>query len=101
ANVLHKLSVDLRLDLPLKVLTICRLNVAGNFQRDARSLGNIDGNMSALKRRNSAYKAEEPLLLFHESILTHINAMMNRTHLWHRLLFALSFADANVMDIRI
>jgi hypothetical protein len=27
--------------------------------------------------------------------------MMNRVHLWHRFQFALSFADANVVDIRI
>src|SRR5215469_3855980 len=41
-RVLHEPPINLRLDLSFKVITILRLNVAGNLQRDSGSLCHIN-----------------------------------------------------------
>ena len=82
-RVLHEPAINLRLDLSFKVITILRLNVAGNLQRDSGSLCHINSNMGALQRRNSAYKTEVLLLVLNGLILAKIDAMVDGSHFRH------------------
>src|SRR5205823_2536937 len=99
ADVLHQLSVDLWLDLSLEIFTVHGLNVTGNLEGDSSALRHINGNVSPLERSYSADKAEVRLFVLDQFILNQINAMVDRVHPGHGLLFALRVTDADVLDL--
>src|SRR5437764_4287802 len=46
--VLHEVAVHLRLDFLLEVFAVHRLHIVSDLQRDPSTLGNLDGEVSAL-----------------------------------------------------
>jgi hypothetical protein len=66
-----------------KVFAIYRLDVAGNLKRNSRAFRDVDGEMSSFERRDPADEAQIRQFLFHKTIETEVDSVMNGSHSRH------------------
>ena len=76
-NVLDKLTVDLRLNLCLKIVTKKRLYLTRYLQRNSCSLCYFYCDMCSLDRSDTSDEAQVLLLIDAEVIVRQIDAVMN------------------------